>query len=398
VELVREKNGKVIPLKEGSSFDDAGSVAAKRSHDDDDSDDDSVKRSMARRRKSEKPGDVMHVCRDCKKEFKRPCDLTKHEKTHSRPWKCTEEKCKYYELGWPTEKERDRHVNDKHSSAPPQYKCLYPPCTYASKRESNCKQHMEKAHGWEYVRSKSNGRKKAGSSDRSPPTPLTPFMGTPRSSLATPMTPFLPSPSVPLMNDYEFQGYGYPPAPMFQVQDDYRRDSVTTDGSVLTYSSGHSPIEQTAFDDAVSPEEPMIDHNQVMNCNFNTNFNTTTFQQPITPAMSNPAYDHTFEGLDFTSFQVPNPPAALHLSPGAQPDVTLVPPQMPNDEGFGDEMANFGPPTGDFTLFDTNSNPVPGVNPTQNFFPELSHYGAQFDMYDSSMQFDEMMGGFENQH
>lgn len=111
-------------------------------------------RRIARKRKSDKPGDVMHVCKDCKKEFKRPCDLTKHEKTHSRPWKCTMENCKYYELGWPTEKERDRHVTDKHSNPLPQFKCLYPPCTYASKRESNCKQHMEKAHGWEYVRSK----------------------------------------------------------------------------------------------------------------------------------------------------------------------------------------------------------------------------------------------------
>ncbi|KAF2184160.1 hypothetical protein K469DRAFT_200431 [Zopfia rhizophila CBS 207.26] len=142
--------------------------------------DDGARSSMARRRKSDKP-DMMHVCRNCKKEFKRPCDLIKHEKTHSRPWKCTEEKCKYYGLGWPTEKERDRHVNDKHSSAPPQYKCLYSPCTYSSKRESNCKQHMEKAHGWEYVRSKSNGRSSKPSSatytfsSASPSTTITPF-------------------------------------------------------------------------------------------------------------------------------------------------------------------------------------------------------------------------------
>ncbi|KAK1914833.1 hypothetical protein P3342_010822 [Pyrenophora teres f. teres] len=145
VELVREKNGKVVPL--------ADSPTIKRRFSDDDEDEDEVTRSMARRRKSEKPGHVMHTCRDCKKQFKRPCDLTKHEKTHSRPWKCSEKNCKYYDLGWPTEKERDRHMNDKHSAAPAQYKCLYPPCTYASKRESNCKQHMEKAHGWEYVRS-----------------------------------------------------------------------------------------------------------------------------------------------------------------------------------------------------------------------------------------------------
>ena len=38
------------------------------------------------------------------------------------------------------------------------FRCHYHPCPYESKRESNCKQHMEKAHGWAYVRSKNNGK------------------------------------------------------------------------------------------------------------------------------------------------------------------------------------------------------------------------------------------------
>ena len=146
---IGEKNGNFIPIVEGSPSDEAhgpSSLSERLFSEEDVDDDNSFRRSITRQRILDIPGDVLHVCRDCKKEFKRPCDLTKHEKTHSRPWKCTEEKCKYYDLGWPTEKERDRHVNDKHSAAPPQYKCLYPPCTYASKRESNCKQHMEKAH------------------------------------------------------------------------------------------------------------------------------------------------------------------------------------------------------------------------------------------------------------
>ncbi|KAK8080237.1 hypothetical protein PG997_008055 [Apiospora hydei] len=65
-----------------------------------------------------------------------------------RPWKCPIITCKYHEHGWPTEKELNRHVMDKHSSAPALYECLYQPCPYKSKRESNCKQHMERAHGW----------------------------------------------------------------------------------------------------------------------------------------------------------------------------------------------------------------------------------------------------------
>ncbi|KAI9713935.1 MAG: copper-binding transcription factor [Bogoriella megaspora] len=112
--------------------------------------------SGLRRRKLGKEEGPSPICKVCGKVFKRPCDLTKHEKTHSRAWKCPEVGCKYHEYGWPTEKELDRHVNDKHCSTPTLYKCLFSPCSYSSKRESNCKQHMEKAHGWVYVRSKSN--------------------------------------------------------------------------------------------------------------------------------------------------------------------------------------------------------------------------------------------------
>ncbi|KAF2115955.1 hypothetical protein BDV96DRAFT_599494 [Lophiotrema nucula] len=149
-------------------------------HEHESSGDKEIARSIASRRKSVKPGDALHTCQSCFKQFKRPCDLTKHEKTHLRPWKCNIQTCKYYELGWPTEKERDRHVNDKHASTVPQFKCLFPPCTYSSKRESNCKQHMEKTHNWVYVRSKSNGKRGNTSTDASstfaPPTPLTPFL------------------------------------------------------------------------------------------------------------------------------------------------------------------------------------------------------------------------------
>ncbi|KAK4668088.1 uncharacterized protein QC764_701960 [Podospora pseudoanserina] len=100
-----------------------------------------------------------HVCSHCKKSFARHCDLNKHAKSHSRPYKCLYTNCKYHEHGWPTAKELERHVNDKHSPSPRTYACLYQPCPYRSKRESNCKQHMEKAHKWKYVRSKSNGKR-----------------------------------------------------------------------------------------------------------------------------------------------------------------------------------------------------------------------------------------------
>ncbi|KAK3322388.1 hypothetical protein B0H66DRAFT_201723 [Apodospora peruviana] len=100
-----------------------------------------------------------HVCSHCAKPFARLCDLNKHAKSHSRPFKCAIPTCKYHEHGWPTAKELERHNNDKHSVAPRTFSCLFPPCTYKSKRESNCKQHMEKTHRWKYIRSKSNGRR-----------------------------------------------------------------------------------------------------------------------------------------------------------------------------------------------------------------------------------------------
>ncbi|EED12295.1 C2H2 transcription factor (Ace1), putative [Talaromyces stipitatus ATCC 10500] len=170
---------------------------------------DDVQRSMARRKKNEPPMDINKKCSYCDKVFKRPCDFTKHEKTHSRPWKCPVEDCKYYETGWPTEKERDRHVNDRHSVNPPAYNCKFSPCTYTSKRESNLKQHMEKAHGWTYVRSKKNGKRgqtptsasESSPNQTTPPTPnmpLTPAMSTPVSSLSTelpsPASGHMPSP------------------------------------------------------------------------------------------------------------------------------------------------------------------------------------------------------------
>lgn len=93
-------------------------------------------------------------CDVCHKRYARQCDLNKHYKTHSRPFKCPVPGCKFQERGWPTEKELLRHQNDKHSASPQVFRCAFQPCDYTSKRESNCKQHMEKNHGWQYVRSR----------------------------------------------------------------------------------------------------------------------------------------------------------------------------------------------------------------------------------------------------
>ena len=93
-------------------------------------------------------------CEVCGRLFSRHCDKNKHVKAHTREFKCPIDTCKYHTHGFPTQKESDRHFNDKHASSPPMYSCKFQPCAYRSKRESNCKQHMEKAHGWTYERSR----------------------------------------------------------------------------------------------------------------------------------------------------------------------------------------------------------------------------------------------------
>lgn len=81
--LVRVKNGKTIAISNQTTGDDKISTRVKhhvlkRSLSVDTSEDDSVTRSMARRRKAAliSPKDLVQRCRDCEKEFKRPCDLT----------------------------------------------------------------------------------------------------------------------------------------------------------------------------------------------------------------------------------------------------------------------------------------------------------------------------------
>lgn len=419
-QLVREKHGKMIPLV--SDAEQAASLAhLKRPLDADIEEDDDVYRSMARRRKSDRPGDVKHICSECRKTFERPCDLTKHEKTHSRPWKCPELKCKYHNAGWPTEKERDRHVNDKHTATPAQYKCLFHPCAYSSKRESNCKQHMEKAHGWTYVRSKANGKgpkKSTGSvSSMAPQTPLTPFVDTPSTShiqqlstpmLSTPATPFDNSPSVSSFPEVDFDSNasssGFDTASMFygyNGQEMYRRVSNTTAGTNMTFSTGCSPMPQNTFEDAITTPNTDFNHSAT-DMLYDQTFKFNTNMQQPTPALSNEDLfaDH-FPPLDMSKTFNFADMATSELSPHAQPNMTLFAPTNNNmhlDEGFGgDDFL----PSGDFQLFGDSSmtsapmaapmsaptsapaNPAPVANTNgegaSNWFQDLSNFGGQFD-------------------
>lgn len=173
--------GKEVP-RESIESDEKGEMRFKRSLSMEEDEDESIARSMARRKASATAAELAPKrCNHagCEKEFKRACDLTKHEKTHSRPWKCSDINCRYHEYGWPTEKELERHRNDKHSANPKLFNCLFKPCAYSSKRESNCKQHMEKSHNWKYVRSKNNGKNRDQQGRGSLPTPQETHLQTP---------------------------------------------------------------------------------------------------------------------------------------------------------------------------------------------------------------------------
>ena len=395
-ELVRIKNGQAISLRTGEVIEpDHSRNGMKRTSSSGAEDD--LLHSMARRKKTEaEKAKQIQRCSECDKEFKRPCDLTKHEKTHSRPWKCNDATCKYSQYGWPTEKERDRHVNDKHSVTPSMYKCHFVPCPYESKRESNCKQHMEKAHGWAYVRSKNNGKsgKKPPKAGKTPPTPQ---MTTPGSHIFSASSSEFGEPASPYPASESLSPYmrnGYAPASV---------NSSNAEGS----SSFESPA--LGVNDNFTPWNP--------NYQWPESYNGLTPQTSYTPSSHRLSMDsiptmpssyemendptlfaeqYDWNNMDFTSLNIQldtttplssndysrNPSISLeqarstknpNLSPGAQGNEMLYSPYANDvvDEGYGDFSTNAGKPANDFALFD-DSHPASGLSHgAGNLFSDL---------------------------
>ena len=401
-ELVRVKDGQAISLRTGEiiqpgagSVDAAGFASSETDND--------FLHSMARRKKTEaEKAKQIQRCSECDKEFKRPCDLTKHEKTHSRPWKCNEPSCKYSQYGWPTEKERDRHVNDKHSVTPSMYKCQYHPCPYESKRESNCKQHMEKAHGWAYVRSKNNG--KTGKSGKKPvkagKPPSTPQINTPSSHIFS-------------ASGSEFGGTTSPYSNRGSVSPFMRNDygAPSVNGSAGENSSNfESPA--LGINDDFTPWEPNLQWGENYNNNRltpQTSYNTPSSHRlsidsiPTLPSSYEMQNDPTLFGenydwnsLDFTSMNIQldtttpltsnaysrNPSISVehahstkspNLSPGAQGSEMLYSPYANEvvDEGYSDFTTTAGKPSSDFPLFD-DSRPTSSLgNGAMNLFSDF---------------------------
>ncbi|ETS87562.1 hypothetical protein PFICI_01390 [Pestalotiopsis fici W106-1] len=372
-ELVRiTKSGKAISIATGLPVEDADEdskapIRFKRSMSEQLEDEEEIMRSMARRKKNATPEELApKKCKEpgCNKEFKRPCDLTKHEKTHSRPFKCSHKDCKYYNFGWPTQKEMERHENDKHSNAPVMFKCHFEPCPYKSKRESNCKQHMEKAHGWSYVRTKTNGKGgKAGSSAH--PTPMITSLPTPSSGQSnSAMSP--PENSFPTMDSYQDMILNYASSDQFNNDDIFAFDApeLTMDLSPVDNNTPSTDGHLTAFS-GLSP-----DLSEQLNDFHDINTDLSDIYYGTIPAPTAAIYDKTVLPMDNFNFY-PSPveavPQALnvpHISPAGHGNTMLYTPasmaESMVDEGFveydvndqmsGQTMHNQMPD--DFVLFD----------------------------------------------
>lgn len=373
-ELVRWKKGKGISLRTGLPYEPTPGIKREASS----LLDDDVARSMARRKKGYIPEYVEMKCSDpdCDKIFTRKCDLSKHEKTHSRPFKCPEPTCKYHEQGLPTEKERDRHINDKHDPNPHFYKCNF--CEFRTKRESNCKQHMEKKHNWMYERAK--GKEKGGR--------MTPAQ--------TPQTPSM---------DYS-SGMQ---SPAMSYMSSHWDDGSSIAGS-LAGSAQLTPYDQTmqAFDFNQAPtySAPLFPRdNQAMNYqsyDYNqqyhgayispTNTHPMTPHQmttPVTPAYSNitgqspylPHVDMNMDCVNPNTYDTSLPTPESFLQPHSRnPSISHQSP-MTYDMGnnnFDDPMIgqSVGIPDNDFALF-RGDNTCPFSNPaaaSATLFPSAAEF------------------------
>lgn len=289
------------------------------------------------------------------------------------------------------------------------YKCQYRPCPYESKRESNCKQHMEKAHGWAYVRSKNNGKSKKGHVGKTPPTPqaTTPSFdaSSPEFGVASSSHgyggDFSVAPSINGSEDSHSRSALDTPymdlddrfAP-FEVNDYQWTESYqginpanpspfTPSSHRLSFDAGsvtNAPTNPSSFETLLTPHDHVFTENyDWSNIDTNTDFTALNIQ------LATPANSIEMRPLDAfscnPSISVDQAPSGQvpSLSPGAQGNVMLYSPYSQNenavDEGYEDFSADAGKPTEDFALFDS----VPGSssmmnNGSQCMFQDLSHF------------------------
>lgn len=408
-ELVRvRKDGTHISMATGKVMNMSESpVQVKRSLSEQREDEEEIMRSMARRKKNLSPEELApKKCREpgCHKEFKRPCDLTKHEKTHSRPWKCPNVTCKYHSYGWPTEKEMDRHINDKHSDSPAMFKCMWSNCAYKSKRESNCKQHMEKAHGWNYVRTKTNGKKSAQTPQTAQPAqpaqaPSSLQPTPPLASLSTPSTtPAYSVPTPPQESTPQFMGNDFP---LYQSDSDWMNTfGIQPDNLEMDLVLENPSPASTGSLEQFAPYQ----NGSAFILNDNEDLYAAHVQVPALPdpmAMYNPQLNQKMIPQQMPMFEAqacPPPAVAPHFSPVGQQNAMLFTPNSMRDvdECYDD---SFGAEGMDFQLYPTLGGKA---DEAQSLFGEVPSAGVGFSQqsqqdlftYDWSNNVD--LGNFDN--
>ncbi|KAG5928945.1 hypothetical protein E4U42_007650 [Claviceps africana] len=326
--------GKIVNLEESP-------VKFKRSLSEQRDGDEEIRRSMARKRKNATAEELApKLCRQpgCNKEFKRRCDLTKHEKTHTRPWKCHVTTCPYYITGWPTEKERGRHINDKHSDSPTVHICEE--CSFTSKRESNLKQHMERSHNTPYVRKRTNRKKGSGKS--SSPAQQQQDQQEQEQEQEQEQTPPLGSVSLPTMAPC----FSLPTPP--QDQDGLAHTNYHGNGHGLApcgNSLGTEPLTMERISPSSSASPYAQYHPYVDNDNFivdDEELYAASMRFPSHQPAHGQIYHDKLGQLASSLYQTSVPYSAplskpAHLSPTGQEDVMLFTPKslLDVDEGLG---------------------------------------------------------------
>ena len=310
-------------------------------------------------------------------------------------------------------------MNDKHSAEPPKYRCQFHPCPYESKRESNCKQHMEKAHGWEYVRSKNNGKGPRTSVGKTPPTPA---MSTPGSLIFTAQSPDFGTP-VSFEQDLSHSRHGSVGGSV--VASDFSGSYLNNnDNNFADFLSINEPFTVPAWGDSANPfgtenvDELLSTLQQPLE-GFDPSMGRQTLQAPIdttyNPEDEDPLFGDNFDwsNMDpstnnFTMMnlqpQLMTPAASAEsrvfdtfsrnpsvtfegypkvdpkpLSPGAQGDAMLYSPYSvhDHDETFGDYPVEPHKPQHDFALFgDSNVGSSAPSTASESMFQDLSSFNV----------------------
>ncbi|KKK26236.1 hypothetical protein ARAM_004956 [Aspergillus rambellii] len=343
LELVAQKDGKLISLRTGKPYEELAVPSMKRTLSYG-SADEGAQRSMARRKKNAPPMNINKKCKDCDKVFSRPCDLTKHEKSHTRPFKCPVPSCKYHTKGWATEKESERHYNDKHSEAPRLYACQFESCSYKSKRESNCKQHMEKTHGWVYMRSKNNGRTAKRSSIQQSPAPSSSSSAQPQHDLSNwDMTPASATP------EFKHESTGWDMGPHSETPEFSFNAFQPPMAGIPTPVTGTAELVTPTTGTINSPSEPYDMASE----------NTAFSIQDIFPDMkASDGVLFTGGDLDFVDFS--NQPSMFNDFLTGYPDITMQPQGM----NYGDmQQPQYDDDSAGFLLDVYNDMQTYGISP-----------------------------------